>query len=120
MDYNTMSLSQIEKVIARTRSKAIRVLSQLDKMTSLLASKPNGKTNGHGRIKIHSIEAVNKKKKSKKATGNRALQGKYLGAVRWLTVKQRAEIKRVKDEKGFHAALKAAKIMKNMTKGAAQ
>lgn len=84
---------------------AVAILDEIDKLETKLnrmfdgaapkAAKSNGHSNGA------------KAKKSAPADG-RALQGKYLGAVRHLPKKDRLKVKKVRQDSGVHAAIKFA------------
>ena len=52
------------------------------------------------------------KRSSPKLRALRQLQGKFLGALRGLNPEQREQIKKVRDEKGYEAALKAAAALR--------
>lgn len=108
MDYEKLKLSDFESILLKARKRLVRSMHQVDKTLDMLS---NGHAKPNGRVKIHSIEVVKKAKAGKKS-GTRVLQGRYLGAVRWLTAKQRAEVKKVKEEKGYTQALRLAKSYK--------
>lgn len=53
-----------------------------------------------------------KRKSNGKSNGKRALQGKYMGQVRWLTSKDKKAVSKVRAEKGYSAAIRLAKSLK--------
>jgi hypothetical protein len=96
--------SDVEKALAE-RPKEIRVLRQrLAELESL---------GGTGRSRRATLVKRRKAKRSRRRLSVQArsqlrLQGRYMGYVRRLTVAQKAEVKRVRQAKGWQAAIRIA------------
>jgi hypothetical protein len=101
-----MKTSEIRGILADERQRAAKKIAWCDKAEELLnelLEAGSEKSNGNGHA------APRKATKGRGKTDVRALQGRYMGLVRTLTVAQKAEVKKVKLQHGFHASFKTAK-----------
>lgn len=55
---------------------------------------------------------MGKKKVKAEPNPGRVLHGKYIGALRGLTLRDKAKVRRIRKEKGAHAAIREAKAIK--------
>ena len=60
--------------------------------------------NGNGIIRVAPVEEA-----KPRASKSRVLQGRYMGVVRRLTVKQKKAVKAIREKNGYAAAIKYAK-----------
>lgn len=89
----TIEITEVEKAIADYRAAE-------QKLASFFGLKPaKAKKKANGKVKMD-------------PSNGRAMQGKYLGAIRHLTRKQRLEVKKVRGESGVTAAIKHAEGLK--------
>jgi hypothetical protein len=101
-----MNLVEVEKVLVSKKSKLEKAMARLEHAMSLLTERvPVSKANGHEAP----TRSYKKRKPKKGPHANRVLQGRYMGSVRNLSAAQKKEVKELKAEKGYIAAIKLAK-----------
>ncbi len=85
--------------------------NQLSGLYSILGKTvtPSRKTRRRDRRAVKKVTRKARKAASPKLKAMRKLQGQYMGFVRNLTAAQKAQVKKVKESKGFAAAIKMAK-----------
>ena len=94
--------TSVSNEIARLRRSLRGVDSSLQRLAPKLRAAGNGRDNGK-------VRPASKRKLSPKRRAQLKLQGQYIGYMRLLKPRQKAEVKRVRERKGMQVAIRKAK-----------
>jgi len=94
--------TQLTKKILTMR-RSLRALDRsLRHLTPMLSTALNGGPSGNGRSRL---------RLSAKARASLVLQGRYMGFMRQLTLRQKAQVRKIKEVKGVRAAIRKARYL---------
>jgi len=97
------SMSSVSREIATLR----RSLKAMDRSLRRLGPKLRTAVNGRGNGKVE--RPARKLTLSPKRRAQLKLQGRYIGYIRQLRPKQKAEVKRIRERKGMESAIQRAR-----------